>query len=145
MKLFLIIVALIAIGYFVGIDAILWAIGGGILFLILLGLFSKGKDQSSADDPNINKKGDKQCTAKKRHIYDDDYAPNFSSTSYRTPERPRANTTPKVGGTSISNPFHWTEDKEYVPGVGYRDKYGKYYSTIGLPIVTPVDTEKKRR
>ena len=37
----------------------------------------------------------------------------------------------------------WHTDKTYVPGVGYRDTNGNYYSANHVPIVTPVNTNDK--
>lgn len=41
---------------------------------------------------------------------------------------------PKNGA---SHPFSWKHDKEYVFGVGYRDKFGNYYNHNGMPIPPP--------
>lgn len=35
----------------------------------------------------------------------------------------------------------WHSDKTYVPGAGYRDTSGNYYSATHVPIVTPVNTD----
>lgn len=42
--------------------------------------------------------------------------------------------TPKNGA---SHPFSWKHDKEYVPGVGYRDMFGNYYNHNGVPMAPP--------
>ena len=43
--------------------------------------------------------------------------------------------------TGVSHPVSWRNDKTYVPGAGYRDKYGNYYDYNGIPKVNPVDVK----
>lgn len=118
--LFVVLISAICIGCY-NIDIIFYSFGIVIAFVLI-----RGAAQS------------KSSTSRERDTT------NTDNLSYNEGTNGRKFLT-KIGGTVTSNPLGWQYDKEYVVGVGYRDKNGNYYTTTGLPMATPVEVIDKKK